>query len=352
MATPKVFISSTCFDLGEIRDQLQKFVRSFGFEPILSEYGDIFYHPNLHTHDSCIYEVSNCQLFILIIGGRFGGHYISDRTKSITNAEYEAARKHKIPVFTYVRNGVLSSQLVYKQNKDSAFAADINYPSIEKKEHAVEIFKFIDEVRRSPTNNSVEGFDKFFDIEIHLKKQWAGMFFDFLKTAEVKKQIDATNHLISGLSTSSQKLEELVKSLYREISDESANKNIIDIEVYSKTEEFFKEILKNISSDEYLSLPENFNLSSIAAIDPKHLSWDQYLLATKIFTPYDSSEDDDSEELYIEFHDGSYLYQTNEDTPKSLIKAYEQGVKLSTMEDRERALEKLIQLLGNPSKLK
>jgi len=41
------------------------------------------------------------------------------------------------------------------------------------------------------------------------------MFFDFLKGREVKAQIDATNHLMAGISASSSKLEELVKSLYR-----------------------------------------------------------------------------------------------------------------------------------------
>ena len=88
MATPKVFVSSTCFDLGEIREQLARFINSYGFDPILSDHGDVFYKPDCHTHDSCIHEVSNCQLFILIIGGRFGGEYVYDNSKSITNAAY------------------------------------------------------------------------------------------------------------------------------------------------------------------------------------------------------------------------------------------------------------------------
>ena len=32
MATPKVFVSSTCFDLKEVRDSISRFIKSFGFE--------------------------------------------------------------------------------------------------------------------------------------------------------------------------------------------------------------------------------------------------------------------------------------------------------------------------------
>ncbi len=50
MAVPKVFVSSTCFDLSEIREQLSRFISNYGFESVLSEHGDVFYHPDLHTH--------------------------------------------------------------------------------------------------------------------------------------------------------------------------------------------------------------------------------------------------------------------------------------------------------------
>jgi hypothetical protein len=73
MAVPRVFISSTCYDLDAIRDSLRSFIESVGFDPCLSDRGDVFYHPDLHTHDSCINEIGNCHLFVLLIGGRFGG---------------------------------------------------------------------------------------------------------------------------------------------------------------------------------------------------------------------------------------------------------------------------------------
>ncbi|TEB41597.1 DUF4062 domain-containing protein, partial [Flavobacterium circumlabens] len=116
MANPRIFISSTCYDLSQIRDNLSEFITSCNYETVLSERGDIFYHPDLHTHECCVNEIENCNMFILVIGGRFGGNYISDPKKSITNAEYEAARVKNLPVFTFIKREVYEDHRLYQKN--------------------------------------------------------------------------------------------------------------------------------------------------------------------------------------------------------------------------------------------
>jgi hypothetical protein len=73
MAELRVFVSSTCYDLSLLRSQLRTFIKSMGYEPIMSDYEDVLYDPRIHTHTSCIDEVKNCDVLILIIGSRFGG---------------------------------------------------------------------------------------------------------------------------------------------------------------------------------------------------------------------------------------------------------------------------------------
>lgn len=297
MAIPKVFISSTCFDLSEIREQLSKFVSSFGFDPILSDHGDVFYHPDLHTHEACVHEVSNCQLFILIIGGRYGGSYTVDKTKSITNAEYEAAINHGIPVFTYIKKDVLSDHHIYSTNSKNEIANKITYPSITKQNDSLSIFNFINQVRRQNKNNSYEGFDNFGQIESHLRKQWAGMFFDFLRTKEIKYQIDATNHLLENLENSNGKLEELIKSLYFNSTKntEKTQKSIDRIDLSSQLQKFFQiienELLQKMKirpKKSFFGL-DNLNISldkhieNISKIEPNNKSWFTYLNEIKLF---------------------------------------------------------------------
>jgi hypothetical protein len=69
VANPRVFISSTCYDLRYIRENLKYFVRTLGYDPVLSEEGSIFYDPKTHVQDALLLEIPNCQLFVLIIGG-------------------------------------------------------------------------------------------------------------------------------------------------------------------------------------------------------------------------------------------------------------------------------------------
>lgn len=353
MAAPKVFVSSTCFDLSEIREQLSRFVETFGFEPVLSENGDVFYHPDLHTHDSCIHEVANCQIFILIIGGRFGGEYKADRNKSITNAEYKAARDSNIPVFTYVRDGVLSDHRIYLQNKKKEFVFYIDYPAIEKQEFALDIFGFIDEVRRSPTNNAFEGFRSFRDIESHLRKQWAGMFFDLLKSREVKTQIDATNHLIAQIGSSSSKLEELVKSLYRSSNAGEAEKEIASIETYSLVERFFDDVLfpSWLDHDYYPIDKSKFDIDNISKVSPENMTWSSYLVETGLFAPsfipVDPARDDTEWEDGIEcaatiYKNRVFILGLGDSESKSREYLFEQGVKKSTEEQRRKVLKRML----------
>lgn len=193
MAVPKVFISSTCYDLRYIRENLKYFISNMGYESILSEDGDVFYNPDEHTHDACLNEVKNCQIFVLIIGGRYGGKY-SKGEKSITNKEYEEAISLKIPIFTLVERSVLSEHFVYQKNKKNPDAGKIVYPSVDD----VKIFEFIDQVRKNDYNNAIYPFTDFRDIERYLKKQWAGMMYNFL-----------TNHI------ETQKVSDLFEEIHR-----------------------------------------------------------------------------------------------------------------------------------------
>jgi len=352
MAIPKVFVSSTCFDLAEVREQLSRFIRSFGFDPILSEHGDIFYKPDCHTHDSCLHEVSNCNLFILIIGGRFGGEYVSDKTKSITNAEYAAARTVGMPIFTYVREGVLADHRLYQKNKGQDFAGKIIYPSIDDQKHSADIFKFIDEVRKRPANNALEGFQTFSDIESHLRKQWAGLVFDLLRTRHLSAQIGATNNLISGLTVTSQKLEDLVKSLYLSSDKDSAEKEIASIEAASKLEVFFENVLRPnwIKDGEYLLDPTKIHIDRVAQVNPDGHTWWSYLVETGLFdestVPHDpenlDSDWDDALRCLVTVEDNRYFLIMPDENPHT-PNLFEGNIIGSTFEQRKKALLRVLE---------
>ncbi len=237
MAIPRVFVASTCYDLKYIRENLKYFIRNLGYEPVLSEEGAVFYDPSKHIHDSCVSEVPNCQMFLLIIGGRFGDRY-KQTAKSITNTEYEEAVRHKVPVFALVEQAVFAEHDVFITNRHNPNVDEtkIVYPAVD----SPLIFDFIDEVRKSSFNNAIQPFRDFSDIENYLRQQWAGMMFSFLanrneqsRVADVMSQILRMNDRIEFLSNQilksvGTKETNLLADLYDVMLDSVAAKCLMD----------------------------------------------------------------------------------------------------------------------------
>jgi hypothetical protein len=210
MANLKILLSSTCYDLSIVRSQVRSFIQKMGYEPVMSDNSDILYDPRTHTHISCVKEVENCDMAVLIIGSRFGGEAIpqtldeldveglkpkSRNTKfwdnvehiSVTQAEILKCVELGLPIFTFVDSGVMHDHFVYEKNKNKDFIKNIEFPSIEKKETAQYIFEFINFIRMRSENNSIVEFSKLEDIEIFLKKQWAAYFQRLLQEQQNKK---------------------------------------------------------------------------------------------------------------------------------------------------------------------
>jgi hypothetical protein len=295
MAVPRIFVSSTCYDLADERDGMVSFCRTFGFDTALSERGDVFYHPDLHTHTACVRETNNCQMFILIIGGRFGGKYTADKTKSITNAEYIAARDQGMPIFTFIKQDVLNDHNVWQRNKDQSFAKDIKYPSIDKQEHAVDIFNFIDQVRQAPNNNGFFGFNLNKEIFENLRKQWAGMFFDYLQTRLLANQFSATNQTLAALTAASEKIEEIVKGIYQNVEGAGAIEALNTMDLEGEAREMFASIGNKVNDKFYLSGTEVDD----AINNPSTHWYDFFIQHGYFFELQEGLEDDGSQSLTL-----------------------------------------------------
>jgi hypothetical protein len=205
MPAPRVFISSTCYDLKYIRENLRFFIRNLGFEPVLSEDGAIFYDPKLHVADACIAEVPSCQLFVLIIGGRYGSVI---KGKSITNSEYDAAVRTKIPIFALVERDVLEQSRVYAANKGTrgSPAKSIVYPAVT----STQVFDFIEDVQTHAINNALVPFSDFEEMQTYLKRQWANMLHQFLTTDSEAKRV---GDILQAIAKSTDKVEYFTRQL-------------------------------------------------------------------------------------------------------------------------------------------
>ncbi|MCJ7423536.1 DUF4062 domain-containing protein [Candidatus Bathyarchaeota archaeon] len=230
MAVPRVFVSSTCYDLRYIRENLKFFVKNMGFEPVLSEEGSVYFDPSKHVQDSCLAEVPNCQMFVLIIGGRFGSKY-KDKPESIVNYEYREAAENKIPVFAMVEQQVYGEYRVYQKNKENKNidASKITYPSVD----STKIFDFMEEVQGKSVNNALVPFSDFNELESYLKQQWAGMMFSFLTRKSESERVAST---LETLATMSNRIEFLSKQILSSVGKDVEKLNAELYEVVSASE--------------------------------------------------------------------------------------------------------------------
>ncbi|MGD0037711.1 MAG: DUF4062 domain-containing protein [Bacteroidota bacterium] len=134
-----IMVSSTFYDLRQIRADLAKFIiDDLGYVPLLSEMNSFPIDPNSDTVENCKKRVENeADILVLIIGGRYG--YIDSKSaKSITNLEYLTAHLKGIPIFAFVQKDVLALLPIWKSNKTADFSATVDDPRV---------FNFIEKVR-------------------------------------------------------------------------------------------------------------------------------------------------------------------------------------------------------------
>lgn len=312
MSELNVFVSSTCYDLSLLRSQLRLFVKGMGYNPVMSDYEDILYDPRTHTHTSCVDEVSNCDVLILIIGSRFGGKASLESLNkinfdvlknesvsidilkekenlSVTQLEVLTAIENSIPVYTFIEKRVWHDHLLFEKNKQSDIIEKIIFPSIEKQETAKYIFNFINFVRLRTKNNNIFTFEKGQDIEEILKKQWANYFQRLLREQRFaeseRKRLDILSErfedlkmaILSSINDGDQR--DIARGIirYRRLFDFLLSLKSIDFTYIKSTKDTWQEMLKKagvsrIESSEsfdmnYSNYPRPYRVRSFLIMD-------------------------------------------------------------------------------------
>ena len=188
MAKPRVFISSTFYDLRQVRQDLDQFIMSLGYEPIRNEEGDIPYGKNAELEKYCYDEIKNCDILVSIIGGRLGSESVTC-PYSISQIELKTALKENKQIYIFIENSVLAEYQTYLLNKGND---QIKYKYVDSSK----IYEFIEEVNKLKVNNNIKAFESTTDITKYLKEQFAGLFKRFLDEQNKVKEANMIEILI------------------------------------------------------------------------------------------------------------------------------------------------------------
>ena len=124
---PRVFVSSTYYDLKQVRSDLRRFIEDdLGYTALLSEYDSFPVDPDASTIENCMRRVrDDTDVLVLIIGSRHG--FVPDgNARSIVNMEYVAAREAGIPVFAFIEASVLPLYDAWCANHDIDLRGQLN----------------------------------------------------------------------------------------------------------------------------------------------------------------------------------------------------------------------------------
>lgn len=214
----KIFLSSTCYDLKDLRAEVEAFLINKGHELLLSDRENFPVTLDVHRHDVCINNVSKCDLLILVVDSRFGAPYYKNNDISITWAEFNAALNAGKKIMPFVRREIFNERrtcnhnLKLGNNFSPAFAEDIR------------VFKLIDEIQKHEGGYWIEQFDNSINIKSRLENLYETNH-SFLNTEEksYKAIYDPGNIPVSAISGSTATF---IKKYVTQ--DTSLNSEIID----------------------------------------------------------------------------------------------------------------------------
>ncbi|MDE2967311.1 MAG: DUF4062 domain-containing protein [Chloroflexota bacterium] len=183
---PNVFVSSTMYDLSDLRAQLGQSIAALGWRPVMSEHDSFPIDPDQSTIENCRRNVrENAEIFVIAVGARYGS-IDAESGKSVTNLEFEEARSRGVPAYVFVRKDVLAQLAIWKANPDADYSSIVDTPRI---------FEFIDSLRGSGDTWTF-GFESAQDIIDTLSRQFAFLVQDAL---EVRQQTRGQDRVLAEL---------------------------------------------------------------------------------------------------------------------------------------------------------
>ena len=171
----RVFISSTYIDLKDVRNAVETCLRQLYFSPVCFERGGINYDHRKPMDQSCYDAVKECDMMILIIGGRYGSPGSSGVESSngliinsITKTEYLEALGAGIKVLTFIKESVLNEYYTFR-----------NQPKKQRKLFKpamvddLAVYSLIHEILQLDRNNEIVRYENISEIVEKIQKDVA-----------------------------------------------------------------------------------------------------------------------------------------------------------------------------------
>ena len=127
----RIFLSSTCLDLVDLRSGLKESLEEMGYQVWASEFPDFPVDSSLGAADNCLRNVDRADQYVLIVNNRYGAEYngtaypkhpLAEQPKraiSVTWYEYLRALEGGKPIRILVRESIWDQRGVFQTARKS-----------------------------------------------------------------------------------------------------------------------------------------------------------------------------------------------------------------------------------------
>lgn len=236
-----IFISSTDYNLIDLRAELSQFLTEIGYRPILSS-SEGFHDksPNLEPWESCLPVLDTCFVTILIIDGRYSSalpwpnypklpsqNIRNRKNVSPTHGEYLYAHKMRKRMLVFVRSDVMTHYQSYrtaikncKSKLDAEKALKLTLPKTID-------FKTLDFLHEVKTTKPIPWIKVFDDVTSVKKEIHKKMLNEFAEVFLIKER-----HFDTVVEVFDRAMDELTEDKQKKILEKiNATKNIANIKV-------------------------------------------------------------------------------------------------------------------------
>ncbi len=186
----KVFLSSTCYDLIDLRAEVVNHLREQGISVMASDdmQSDFQVHHGVNSIETCLVNVRDCDYFVIVLDQRYGpllGSFGYEDV-SATHLEYKEAVRAGKPIHFFVRDRLEADYKFRQRNRGQ----QTRLPWV-KEQHDQKIFNLLEEHEKS--RGSTSNWYSIFTNSVDLKRTLSLRFRDFITPGKLAKLI-SENH--------------------------------------------------------------------------------------------------------------------------------------------------------------
>jgi len=222
----KVFLSSTCYDLRDLRATLKSFFKELGMDPLLSEDSNFpCSSDGIEPYLACLKLLEKSDLVIFIIDSRYGNKldnwssYQEYCGLSATHAEFKHALKENKPVLVFIQQDIMAAYGQWRKNKEEYSKMNLEHGL------SIDTLKFVEEIKMGKPALWVTQYQNVLDIIESLKSRLIGYLYDLFSERK-KRNDDEVKYLLDQILSLTPELRKKIEAqINPNLTEEISNLN-------------------------------------------------------------------------------------------------------------------------------